>query len=87
MARNGDRFPSEDIFAVLDTLIEIGNPVPASFIYLAFGSDIQRYEIARKFMVELELVTLVSDQIAITEKGDWRLKGQRKWFVLGKFDK
>lgn len=69
MARNSDRFPSEDIFAVLDTLIEIGKPVPASTIYLAFGSDIQRYEIARKFMVELGLITLVSDQINITKKG------------------
>ena len=83
MARNGDRFPSEDIFAVLDTLIEIGNPVPASTIYLAFGSDIQRYEIARKFMVELELVTLVSDQIAITEKGRLAIERAKEMVRIG----
>lgn len=83
MARNSDRFPSEDIFAVLDTLIEIGNPVPASTIYLAFGSDIQRYEIARKFMVELELVTLVSDQIAITEKGRLAIERAKEMVRIG----
>lgn len=83
MARNSDRFPSQDIFAVLDTLIEIGNPVPASTIYLAFGSDIQRYEIARRFMVELELVTLVSDQIAITEKGRLAIERAKEMVRIG----
>lgn len=57
------------IAAILTTLLETDAPAPESSLYLAMGMDLPRYELVRDLMVRLELVTVKSYTMRLTEKG------------------
>jgi len=57
------------VAAILTTLLETDAPAPESSIYLAMGMDMEKYEAIRSLMVALELITVQSYTIRLTDKG------------------
>jgi len=63
-----------DMTAILETLAETTSfPGPgagiASHLYLALGSDLERFETVKRALVSRRLVTATSGVVTITEQG------------------
>jgi len=77
-----DKFPIDDLAAMLLTLLEIQSG-PASAFYLAFNSDIQRYNRVRAIAEQLGLISGTAEEINITEKGRQAAERAKSIFKAG----
>ena len=58
-----------DTAAVLATLGELNEPVPASIIYVVLGMDMERYTLLIGALTRMGLVEVKSHLISLTENG------------------
>ncbi len=58
-----------DIAAVVTTLADLDTDAPESMLYLAMGSNMERYETIKHLLVVSDLVTVKGHRVALTAKG------------------
>jgi hypothetical protein len=57
------------VAATLTTLAECDGGSPESMLYLAFGSDIEEWQVLRNILLQAKLVTIKANYVQLTADG------------------